>query len=404
MVDVGGGSGAASGIATFTYDNLYRLRSEHDSAPQVLSNSYVYSSGDDPIGVGSVTQEVDAAHELCWAKAGASAGSCGSPPSGAAVYGYNSAGDRTGSAGTTLSYDNRGLMTAAGDATYVYGPDGLRVAKTVAGVSTSFVWDDAAAVPLLLVDGGGFYVYGPGGEPVARLGGAKADTRWLVHDTTGSVAIVTDNNANVTTVNTFSPWGATRTHSGEQITLGCKGQYTDPETGFIYLRARYYDPATAQFLTRDPLDPVTRSTYGYVYNNPLNAADPTGLGCLVGKNLNGSCRGASLLSGALGEWGELCDAMVSGVVDIYNFVRRNPGVVASAGAIAVCLSPLGFGICAAFSGLAFVARAGERIQKVGFRDSSGANITDGALTLVSLGLGARLRRHPWVWNRWRPSR
>ena len=30
------------------------------------------------------------------------------------------------------------------------------------------------------------------------------------------------------------------------------GQYTDPATGLQYLRARYYDPATQQFLTVDP--------------------------------------------------------------------------------------------------------------------------------------------------------
>ena len=43
--------------------------------------------------------------------------------------------------------------------------------------------------------------------------------------------------------------------------------------------ARYYDPATAQFLTRDPLEAQTRSPYGYVNNDPLNASDPSGLDC-----------------------------------------------------------------------------------------------------------------------------
>ena len=54
-------------------------------------------------------------------------------------------------------------------------------------------------------------------------------------------------------------------------------RYTDPETGFLYLRARYYDPATAQFLTRDPMAAATRSAYGYVGNDPLNQDDPLGL-------------------------------------------------------------------------------------------------------------------------------
>jgi RHS repeat-associated protein len=36
------------------------------------------------------------------------------------------------------------------------------------------------------------------------------------------------------------------------------GQYTDTETGLQYLRARYYDPSTGTFLTRDPLEAQTR--------------------------------------------------------------------------------------------------------------------------------------------------
>lgn len=51
----------------------------------------------------------------------------------------------------------------------------------------------------------------------------------------------------------------------------------DTETGYIYLRARYYDPTTARFLTRDPLDATTRSAYGYGGNDPLNQDDPQGL-------------------------------------------------------------------------------------------------------------------------------
>lgn len=54
-------------------------------------------------------------------------------------------------------------------------------------------------------------------------------------------------------------------------------RYTDAETGFQYLRARYYDPATGQFISRDPLVAMTGSAYGYVDGNPLNGIDPLGL-------------------------------------------------------------------------------------------------------------------------------
>ena len=51
----------------------------------------------------------------------------------------------------------------------------------------------------------------------------------------------------------------------------------DAESGLIYLRARYYDPATGQFLSRDPLVALTGEAYGYAGNNPLNGTDPLGL-------------------------------------------------------------------------------------------------------------------------------
>lgn len=65
-----------------------------------------------------------------------------------------------------------------------------------------------------------------------------------------------------------------------------------------YLRARYFDPTTAQFLTRDPAVAQTMSPYGYVLGNPLNGIDPNGLWpwddfCLRnpfgGNNDNGGC-------------------------------------------------------------------------------------------------------------------
>ncbi|MGB3055141.1 MAG: RHS repeat-associated core domain-containing protein, partial [Acidimicrobiales bacterium] len=67
----------------------------------------------------------------------------------------------------------------------------------------------------------------------------------------------------------------------EQPLAGYTGQYHDPETGYIYLRARHYDPVTGQFTTQDPLVAITEEPYGYVGGNPANRTDPTGL-CVMG--------------------------------------------------------------------------------------------------------------------------
>ena len=59
------------------------------------------------------------------------------------------------------------------------------------------------------------------------------------------------------------------------------GRRFDPESGFYYYRARYYDPRVGQFTTRDPIgvwgDPLNMGNgYAYVGNNPWTLVDPIG--------------------------------------------------------------------------------------------------------------------------------
>ena len=55
------------------------------------------------------------------------------------------------------------------------------------------------------------------------------------------------------------------------------GQYLDGESGFYYMRARYYDPTVAQFTSLDPLASMTNANYSYASDDPVNEVDPTGL-------------------------------------------------------------------------------------------------------------------------------
>ena len=53
------------------------------------------------------------------------------------------------------------------------------------------------------------------------------------------------------------------------------GEYYDAESGFIYLRNRYYDPSTGRFITEDPArDGV--NWYVYCSGNPVMFIDPSG--------------------------------------------------------------------------------------------------------------------------------
>ena len=53
-------------------------------------------------------------------------------------------------------------------------------------------------------------------------------------------------------------------------------QYTDAESGLIYLRARYYDPSIGRFMAEDPVKDGL-NWYAYCAGNPVMMVDPSGL-------------------------------------------------------------------------------------------------------------------------------
>ena len=56
------------------------------------------------------------------------------------------------------------------------------------------------------------------------------------------------------------------------------GRRFDEDLGMYYYRARWYDPFSGRFLSRDPLGSSRHlNLYSYVFNNPLNFIDPLGL-------------------------------------------------------------------------------------------------------------------------------
>jgi RHS repeat-associated protein len=65
-----------------------------------------------------------------------------------------------------------------------------------------------------------------------------------------------------------------------------QGEEWDSDLGLYYLRARYMNPLTGRFLSRDPEDgdysnPASLHKYLYANGDPVNAEDPTGREALV---------------------------------------------------------------------------------------------------------------------------
>jgi RHS repeat-associated protein len=61
-----------------------------------------------------------------------------------------------------------------------------------------------------------------------------------------------------------------------------RGEQYDPDLGLYYLRARYLNPATGRFMSRDANGgnigiPGTLHKYLYTGGNPVNRIDPSGV-------------------------------------------------------------------------------------------------------------------------------
>ena len=106
-------------------------------------------------------------------------------------------------------------------------------------------------------------------------------------DGLGSVRQLADGDGDVTLVQGYTPFGMLLWSEGSAASAyGFTGEQEDTSAGLVFLRARYYDPATGRFISKDswegsPQRPLTLNAWNYVEGNPINSADPMGYGDLI---------------------------------------------------------------------------------------------------------------------------
>ncbi len=277
--ETGDGAGAD---ATYTHDDASRL-----TASGAGNDAYAYDAADNPTQLTDAAQTrkqtFDAANQLT-----AITDAADDP---IAELDYDAEGDRTSltpttGPATTYSYDQARQLTryqgpdASGsatiDQTYGYDGTGLRQYTQAGGTRTYETWQRSGSLPLMIEDGATSYIYGPDTTPIEQIT-AAGQVRYYHHDQLGSTRALTDQDGQLVATYSYTPYGTLKAATGSATNpFGYAGQYTDP-TGLQYLRARYYDPTTAQFLTRDPVEAETRHAYGYADANPTDLTDPTGL-------------------------------------------------------------------------------------------------------------------------------
>jgi RHS repeat-associated protein len=256
-------------ITENTYDENNRLTksgSEYkydpaNNATTIGTGTYKYNKADELETGPSLTYTYDELGERTKTK----------PTSGpATTYGYDQAGDLT-----SVERPKEGEVSEIKDS-YAYNGEGLRVSQTIGGTTTYLAWDMTEGLPLILSDGTNSYIYGPGGLPVEQVSSGGTVT-YMHHDQQGSTRLLTGSTGTVTGKCTYGAYGARTCEGATTTPLGYDAQYTSADTSLIYMRARVYDPATAQFLSVDPLEAISDEPYSYAGDSPVNEADPTGL-------------------------------------------------------------------------------------------------------------------------------
>ncbi len=131
-----------------------------------------------------------------------------------------------------------------------------------------------------------------GGEKIfEQISNSTSTVLYLHHDQQGSTRLLTGSTGKTEATFTYDAYGNKTGSTGTSTSpMGYDSQYTNADTGLIYLRAREYDPATGQFMSVDPKIESTQEAYAYAANDPVALGDPGGMAPNVAcRTVNSPC-------------------------------------------------------------------------------------------------------------------
>ena len=246
------------------------------------------------------------------------------------TYYNGSSYSMTWAKGRQLASVSRGSSSAS----YAYDMDGIRTSKTVNGVTTEFITQNGRVVRQSWSGNVLDFFYDSQQRPYAvtyKPADGAAATYYYITNLQGDVVALIDSSGSLAAEYTYNAWGAplTMPYGGagagavwppiaELNPLRYRGYYYDAETGFYYLKNRYYDSKIGRFISADTTDILIASPLGltgknffpYCDNNPVMRADSGGqfwhivVGAMTGaiisgvvKAISNSIEGKSLTDG-----------------------------------------------------------------------------------------------------------
>lgn len=283
--------------ATYTLDSAGNRTAKTDKYANLTSN-YTY----DPIyELTQVTQATNTTESYTYDAVGNRTASLG-----VASYTTNSSNEMTANSNATYTYDNDGntatevnssgtttfawdfenrltsvtLPGSGGTVSFKYDPFGRRIYKSSSSATSVYAYDGDNLIEETNSSGTAVARYSQGlniDEPLSML--RSSTTSYYDADGLGSITSLSNSAGSLAQTYTFDSFGK---QTGSSGSLTNPFQYTaresDPETGFYYYRARYYDQTLGRFSSEDPARfGGSINFYRYVANSSVNRKDPFGL-------------------------------------------------------------------------------------------------------------------------------
>ena len=314
---------AQSLTETLEYDSLYRLTTVRRNGSITLTMGYN--------DIGNITSKSDVGtYTYTGAQAGCTYYAHSQPSAvrkvGTSVYCYDANGNMVTRSGASVAWSTFNYPTTINQAggntsTFYYGADRNRYRQVSvdAGVTENRVTVGDGAFEKLIRTGGTDpateyrHFIQVNGKPVAIVKRkatnaaptvlVSADTHYLHEDHLGSTDVITNAAGAIVVRLSFDAWGkrrgsawtgdpsaADKTAIKGSTYRGYTGHEQLDNLNLVHMNGRVYDPIIARFVSADPIiqDPFHSQSfnrYAYVWNNPLNATDPTGFEMCTGSRI-----------------------------------------------------------------------------------------------------------------------
>jgi RHS repeat-associated protein len=213
-------------------------------------------------------------------------------PAKSVSFAYDLNGNQTGRGTATstrqMKWDARNTLTAVYEngtevGRYDYDRNLIRVRRTTQTENVEYVLDDKHVLNELDGSQAGKpsirrYHYGTKVLAVTE----SAGTSYVLNDGIGSATDFWSASGTLAKSRQYDAWGNFRNGTAPaagEAKVAYTGHQYDPETGWVYAKARYYDSGLGVFLSRDsyPFGPTDApNLYLYARGNPLRYWDPDG--------------------------------------------------------------------------------------------------------------------------------